>query len=282
MLLGERWYFANETDNYTGTPAAAFGTSVTPGTSNADGTSVTLLSALGHDVHYLVVGLSGFLVSTAAHYCLLDILQDPTGGTTWASLADDLVCGYTNAAGTAPAVATLWYHFPVFIKSGTSLGSRARTSHTSTVAGKVSIFAYGNPSRPDAWWCGQGIETLGVTAASSIGTSITPGNTGTYGSWTNIGGTSNARYGAVQWGLNGTDATAANNGYYFQIGYGSNILPGASTGYSVITTIEQSAFLRPDGPIWCDIASGTQFQMRGTANGTAEIWAGGAAIYGVY
>ena len=283
MLVTPPWYFANVTDNYTGTPANnQAGTSVTVGASNADGATATLLTALGHDVHYIVVGINGATSSGRAQYTLLDILQDPAGGTAWASLIDDLVCGYTLIFLNT-VVGMMWYHFPVFVKSGSSIGARARTSISTGIGNaRVFISAFGNPSRPEMWWCGQGVETLGVTAASSVGTSLTPGNTGSYGSWTNIGGTTNAPYGAIQCGTNGTDASAAALAYYFQVGYSSTQLPGSPTMGQVYTTAEDGMISRPNAPIWCDIPSGTQMQMRATCSGTAEIWAGGVAIYGVY
>lgn len=284
MLTLPPWYFASETDNYTGTPDTNAGTAITAGTSNNDGSSVAVLTAIAHEVQYLEIGLSGFFVAAAAHYCLVDILIDPAGGSSWAStpLIDNLVCGYTVAGGLT-AAAGLWYHFPLYVPSGASLGARARTSHTATGANeRVHMRAYGNPSRPDVWWCGSKVETLGVTEASSIGTSHTPGNSGTYSSWANIGATISGRYGAVQFGTNGTDATAANISYYWQLGYGGNRLPGSPTHWHGLGTSEMGGHNWMRGPIWCDIPAGTQMQIRATSNGTSEVFAGGVAIYGVY
>jgi hypothetical protein len=277
-LILPPWYFANEVDNNTGTPnASSPGTSVTPGTSNADGTAVSVLSGLSFDAHYLVVGLSGFLVSTAAFYCLLDVLADPAGGTSWGSFIDDLVCGMT-VAQAATVGTELWYYFPVFIKSGTSLGVQARTSHSAAGAGKVIMYAYGNPSRPEMWWCGQKVETLGVTAASSVGTNVTPGNSGAFGSWTTIG-TSTQRYGAIQHAHNGTDSSSAALGYYWQIGAGSQQLPGSPTLYTCMGTGESGA-RSGHQLIHCDIPASTTLQLRATCSGTAEVH--NCAIYGVY
>ena len=233
-LIVPPWYFADEVNNLTGTPVADCGTTVTPGTSNADGTPVTLLAALAFDVHYLVVGFSGMTVSGAAHYALADVLVDPAGGTAWRTFIDDLVCGFSAVAKHT------WYHFPIFIKSGTSIGSRVRTSHTVAATSPICIiYAFGNPSRPEQWWCGSSVETLGVTAASSIGTSVTPGNTGAWGNWTNIGAVTSSRYGAVQVGFNGTDAGAALLGYYFQLGYNNVQLPGSPEFYAGVDTTER-------------------------------------------
>lgn len=279
-LIIPPWTFANEVDNATGTPTTNWGTTVTPGTSNADGTEATLLSALAFDVHYLAVGFSGYHIGSAAEYALADILLDPAGGTSWRAFIDDLLVGFSCDAFNSNS--RIWYHFPIFIKAGTSIGSRARTSHTVAAANpRVAIYALGNPSRPEMWWCGSAVETLGVTAASSIGTSVTPGNTGAFGAWANIGVVTSGRYGSIQMGWNGTDANVSALSYHFQIGYNNMPLPGCREFY-VATEATERTWAGLPGPIWCDIPQGEQMQIRGTASGTAEIWAGGLALYGVY
>jgi hypothetical protein len=277
-LIVPPWGWAYGVNNLTGTPAAGnYGAAVTAGANNADGTAVSLLSATTGDIHYLIVGVAGFNATGVASNVLVDILQDPAGGTAWAPLIDDLLAGYLTTMDAGVGF-SLWYHFPLWVKSGTSFAAWARTSHTSTIAGRVAIKAFGEPSRPDAWWCGQKVETLGVTAASSIGTSVTPGDSGTYGSWTTIG-TSTARYGAVQMGVQGPDASATALGYYWQLGYGSAQMPAAPTWESSTSTNEGG---KREFQHWlpCDVPDGTAWQARGTASGaSAEVQQ--VAVYGV-
>lgn len=278
-LILPPWYFSYCTDNQPNTPSvSAHGTACTPGTSNADGTAVSLISAITHDVHRLCIHVSNAQTAAAAYYALMDILVDPAGGTSWASFIDDLVVGF--AAANTSLNNGLWYDFPVWIPSGTSIGTRMRTSHTVAVAARVSIWAYGEPSRPDMWWCGQGVETLGVTAATSRGTAVTPGNSSAYGSWTSVGSTTTYRYGAIQLGHNGTDASGATINYHFQVGLGSQPLPGCPTIVKTMTTSEVQTQLSPGGPLYCDVATGSQLQVRGKGSGTSEAW--DCALYGVY
>lgn len=280
-LILQPFKFNNNVDNLTGTPSSTgvFGTNFTANSNNADGTAVSVLSALAFDVHYLVIALGGINVAGADSQCLLDILVDPAGGTSWTSLIDDLVCGMTPLVTTTSGPECI-YHFPIFIRAGSSVGVRARTAHNANITtGRVVMWAYGNPSRPDMWWCGQKVESLGINAASSKGTNVTPGNSGSYGSWTTIG-TSTARYGAVQFQMNGTDGTAAALGYYFQVGVGSTQLPGSPTTGRVLTTSEVGAITGPGVIIWCDVPASTIWQIRSVCSGTAEVWNG--AIYGVY
>ncbi len=281
MLIVPPFYFANQVSSLTGTPSqTVVGVNFTANANNADGAAVSVLSALAFDVHYLIVGVAAISTSTGNCQGLMDVLYDPAGGTAWSSLIDDLVCGFTPGTNTASGGVQLWYHFPIYIKSGTSLGVQARTLHTSNItSGRVIMQAYGNPSNPEMWWCGQKVESLGINAATSSGTDVTPANSGAAGTWTTIG-TSTANYRVVQFGLNGTDATAANLGYYWQIGYSSTQLPGSPTFYSSTSNAETTARVGFGQIIWCDIASGTILQARGTCSGTAEI--NNVAIYGVY
>lgn len=273
------WYFAYCTDNHPNTPSSSSpGTACTPGTSNADGTPVSLISAIAHDVHKIVVHVTNTNTSTAARYQLMDILIDPAGGTSWASWIEDLVCGFlpANATGVNSGA---YYAFPVYLPAGCSIGTQMRTSHTVASAARVSIWAFGEPSRPDMWWCGQGVETLGVTAATSRGTVVTPGNSSAYGSWATIG-TSTYRYGAIQLGTNGTDSSSTAVNYAFQAGIGNQPLPGWPIDIRGMGTTEVGAWMNSGQVINCDIAAGSSLEVRGKSSGTAEAW--DCALYGVY
>lgn len=278
-LIVPPFQWAYGVNNLTGTPPAAnWGTQITAGANNADGTAVSVISATTADIQFLCIGISGYNTSTANMQVLMDILQDPAGGTAWASLIDDLICGFTPTLAASGQSFSLFYYFPLWIKAGTSIGAQARCAHTSTQSGRVAIWAFGEPSRPDAWWCGQKVESLGINAASSSGTNVTPGDSGTFGSWTTIG-TSTGRYGAVQMGVNGSDATSAALGYFWQLGYGSAQMPAAPVWFTCNTTSEIGQRCFPF-PLNCDVPSGTTWQVRGTASGaSAEVH--NVAVYGV-
>lgn len=279
-LITPPFSFADVTDNLTGTPdtGSAPGTGVVSGaSSNSDGTPVTLLSALAHDVHYLQIGIGrGAINSNATNY-LLDILVDPAGGTSWSDLISDIACGFLAAPAAGGASLAMTLFFPIWIPAGASIGAQGRCS-IGALTKQVFITAYGNPSRPDMWWCGQGVETLGVTPASSVGTTITPGASGGAGTYTDIGA-STYRYGAVQFSIQGPDNAATAKGGYWNIGIGSARLPGSPTIYTSMSTAETLGYCN-NAPIWCDVPAGTTFQIAGTLSGTAEDYNG--AVYGVY
>lgn len=284
-LILPPWYFARCSDNQASTPVAepSFGVTVTTGVSNADGSAVEILPALAHDVHRLVINVAGTGLTATATGTLLDILRDPAGGSSWATFIDDLTCGYlvnnttTNNQGISAAA---YFDFPIFIPAGTSLGAQGRTEHSVARDVRVSVWAFGEPSRPEMWWCGQGVESLGASPSTSKGTTVSPGASGSWGSWTSIGSPTSHRYGALLLALNGSDSNALSRSYYWQPGYGSTPLSGWPTNIIIGGAAEQFAYVRPGGPAFCDIAVGTQLQVRGICNSTTEDW--DLMLYGVY
>jgi hypothetical protein len=259
---------------------ANVGVAVTPGTSNADGSAVTLLSALAHDCEYLVLAVYGFGESAVCSSSLLDLLIDPAGGTSWSTHISDLICGYTSFldldAGAALGT-PLMYHFPIWLKAGTSIGALARTFKQSafTNTPRVVAFAAGGNKNPASWWCGQKVETVGTfDAANSRGQDHTAGASGAFSSWTSLGSPIGARSGAMQFGCGGEATTASPNPdsgsttgrvYRFEFGAGSNQIGPCM--YRGMGGLEVGTHFFP-GPVFCDIPSGTQMQVRAACGGT--------------
>lgn len=161
-----------------------YGASLVPGTSNTDGSPVTLLPALAHDCEYLVLGVSGFALSGSNCSALMDLLVDPAGGTSWSEMISDLVCGYTataewDASAGGPSGPPLMYHFPIWLPAGTSIGALARCTKSTAFANPPRVIAYaacGNKN-PATWWCGQKVETVGtMDPSNSRGQEIAPGS----------------------------------------------------------------------------------------------------------
>lgn len=268
--------FAYYTSNHASTPTQLPGTNFTAGANDTDGAAVSCISALTHDAHRVSISLAFLSASGVDTNSVGDLLIDPAGGTSWSVLISDLACGFTAANGTMPSQR---YDFPLWVPAGASLGWRCKSVRTSgdTTTPYVLVEAYGEPSRPEMWWCGQGVETLGVS--DSKGTPVTPGNSGSWGSWTSIGSTTAHHIKAVQLGINGPDATANLAFYHFQIGAGSQPIPGSATVWCQFNTSELGYRLTP-GIMYCNLAAGTQLQTRATCSTTAEdIYCG---MYGVY
>lgn len=280
-LMLPTFRFARFVDNATTTATVAAvnntgAESNSTGNGNVDTTPVTLLSALAFDVHLLELAFhqEGGSVDSNG---LVDIMADPAGGTSWSELIADIALSYHPYATTASGL-TYWLRFPLFIRAGTSLGFRHRAA-----TGLLSVYAvarcHGEPSRPELWWCGQKVETLGANVGTSKGTNVTPGNSDAWGSWTNIGA-STRRYGALVLGINGTDAAITNTQYFFQIGAGGAQLPGTPQYMVAAGAASLMQYITPAVPVWCDEPSGTTFQVRGMCAGTAEVF--NFTLHGVY
>jgi hypothetical protein len=206
-------------------------------------------------------------------------MVDPSGGTSYASLADDLVCGFSATPNNLGITLAQFYAFPLCIKAGSSLGIQARNASASSLsAGRCAVWLYGRPSRPDSWWCGTKVESLGVVPATSKGANHTPGN----GAWSAFGtiGTSTYRYRAVQFGFNGTDSVALAINTHWEIGHGSTRLPGAPRFHTSMSTSETATRHGFGVPIFCDVAASTTWQCRGWGSGAGEV--NTVALYGVY
>lgn len=260
----------------SGTPGE---TVVSGGSANTDGTEDVLLTALAKDACYLVLELNCANTSTAIDANRqVDILIDPAGGTSYSSFIDDILLGYSAQNGLGPQLRLC---FPVWIPAGASLGVRSRAVAVS-VASSVVAYVWGEPRHPEMWWCGSGVETLGSVAASSKGTDFTPGTSNSWGSWTTVG-SSTKRYGAVQFGCSGPATTTLNAGSYtVEWGVGSTMLPG-SWRHRLSSHSPNEYMTRGSisAPIWCDVASGTTWQVRGNCN-TSPAQDLNAVVHGVY
>lgn len=272
MLIKPPFYFANYVDNLgTTVNATTFGTTITAGGSaHTDGSVASLLSALAFDVHYIVIGFEGGGASLNEHNILADLMTDPAGGTSWGEVIADLACGFSPVAAAGSQTMNCYYYFPLYIKAGSTVGMRARSS-TASRSFRAAVYAYGNPSRPEVWWCGTKVETLGSTPASSIGTECTNAT------WTSMG-TTTGRWGAMQIGFNGTTGSSNDYGLQWTVGTGSAAIAQAPVYPASIASNEQNR-RQLHGPRWCDIPSGTALQLKCDGNTAQTI---DAVLYGVY
>lgn len=276
------WSFC--TSNLTGTPAnTSNGATFTIGTSSAFGAAVSVLSALTHDVEYLVIAVSNSFLSTTDARSSMQVLIDPAGGTTWDTtnpLIDGLTfgklaTGWTGASQGAGKI----YHFPIWVKSGASIGVRAMTVSTAAVgAPRLIMWAYGGNENPSSWWCGQKVTTLGVTNAT--GTLVTPNaSAGTFGSWTSVGSTLGAPAGAFQFNSQGPSGGAdVQASYFVEMGAGSNRI---GPTYALTSNTTENLAVTGDGLIFKSIASGTQMQARACGSIASQV-ATDVSIYAVH
>lgn len=175
-------------DNWGANPGASIGTSVIPGTSNAEGswTQIAASSDITQDCFWLYLQIHSGATSAAAKNHLLDIGIDPAGGTSYVSFFDNLVAGCSPSLTTSGARE---HCFPIFIKAGSSVAVRIQGSNATPGTVRVAARFYGQPTRPEAVPVGRFAQTFG-TITNSLGKSITPGNAAD-GSWADLGAVTN-------------------------------------------------------------------------------------------
>jgi len=281
-LSRQPWRWNKVTDSFDGTTpdGNVTATTFTAGASNTDGAVTTLVTSLAHDVQYIKLWFGGCNANGGDGQVAADLLVDPAGGSSWTALINDLAVGFSVLPSSAGGGMGLSYEFGLWIPSGSNIGIRAKTAHTSDILScRCVYYLYGEPSDPElAPWYGTAVETLGIS--DSRGTAVTPGGSGTMGSWTSIGSTTSQRYGQIQFGINGTDNAAAGAASHWQVGYGSNRVPGTPTIHKTVSTNEAGG-TTGGGPMPVDIPAGTQMQLRASSSGASpEVHYG--VIYGVY
>lgn len=200
-------------------PAAAWGTSLTPG-NNTYGSYAQVLAgaSLTSDAFGILVNFNSNSVSTAARDTIVTIGLDAAGGTSFTDFISDLLCSgasaYVSGVGTG-----VWYYFPVFVKSGTSIGAKASVNNATVGTLRCAVTLFCKPSRPEMIRYGSYVTTFGSTAASSCGTSVTPG-TASEGSWTQIGSALTKPHWFWQVGMGINDSTTSNAVTHLDVGLG--------------------------------------------------------------
>ncbi|MDY6960304.1 MAG: hypothetical protein SV862_00175 [Pseudomonadota bacterium] len=273
---GPDWAYCSH--NISGTPVVGtVGAQVVSGVNDADGTAVTVLSALAHDVEYLRLLLSVLNAGeTNDNNALLTLLIDPAGGTSWQTFVPYLYVG--GLMGTERGTTTLGsgapsgcYDLPIWIPAGASIGAMARQAMPSAAQTfKVFAQAFGGNRNPASWWCGQRVSTIGVDASRSTGQSHTPGNSGSFSSWANLGSPLGQACGALQFMSGGEFAfngTWSEVFYQMEFGVAGNII---GPPLMRLITNQERGWWAPQGPIFKSLPAGTQLQVRGTGSTTAQ------------
>lgn len=198
-------------------PAAAWGTSITPG-NNAYGSYAQVLAATSDETYLCRIVLSSFAVNAAARDALVTIGIDPAGGTSYTDLITDLVASCAppvSNVGVSPIV----YEFPLSIPAGATIAAKATVNNVTVGTGRVAITLFGRPSRPELVKAGSFVQTFGSVPASSSGTAVTPGTTAE-GAWTQIGSALTVPIWAWEFGLSVNSATMANTNHNVDVGLG--------------------------------------------------------------
>lgn len=174
----------------TGQPAAAFGTSVTPG-QNAYGSYAELIDGalVTSDVEEVDICFNSVTSNGAERSALFRIGIDQSAGTSYATLISGLL-GTSAAAFASANGLPIWYRFPIRIPAGSSIAvcmSRNVSVASAPTTSRCFMVLRGRPTHPRQIYqpCAY-VRTYGETLATSEGTAVTPGTTDE-GAWTQLG-----------------------------------------------------------------------------------------------
>lgn len=223
-------------------PAAAWGTSITPG-NNAYGSYVQLLTATIDETYLCRVTINSFTVSAAARDALVTIGVDPAGGSSYTDLIPDLLasCAQIYSAGHVS------YEFPIRIPAGATVAAKASVNNATVGTGRVAVTLFGRPSRPELVKAGSFVQAFGSTPASSAGTSVTPG-AAAEGAWTQLGSALTVPLWHWEYGIGVNNATMTNTIHHTDIGIGdaSNKKVVIPNGVSIEAAAE--SLIKPRAP----------------------------------
>lgn len=257
-------------DNWGANPSATIGTSVTPGTSSAEGswTQVASSGNIAQDVYGFYLKIFAGATSGASKLHVLDIGVDPAGGTSYSAVITDLVCGDSPSLTVA---GNREHYFPFFIKAGSSVAVRISGSNATPGTVRVAMRFYGVLSNQMQFPAGTYSESYGVTGTA--GTSITPGNAAD-GSWVSLGTTSNPIWWwQLGYQIDNTTITAEYTYLTLAVGDASNkknvftIMHGGTTGetcgLAAQTQMLWHAAYQP-------VPAGTNVYVRGRCNNAPD------------
>jgi len=249
------------------------GTITGSATIHTKGAYTTLIAATATRAQLVYVVLSETSAGAVRTDTLVGIAIGAAGSER--IILPDLLAGWK--AGSQWAMQQLI--LPLRIPAGTRISARAQSVIASKQVG-VGIWCWGGANNP-VWPTFTEAEAIGITAASSIGTSVTPGvGAGVEGAWTNIGGVTTRDYDAIipmiQGGLANTVLTSA--GEHWEVGWGSTSL---GEYYSAANASEWVGGLLPPLPIFQPVPVGTQLQIRGESSLATGAQAKDLAIYGL-
>ena len=256
------------------------GTSMTTGAANTKGTAVTMLAgaSVTTDVYAFAIRLGTVGTAGARRSFLYDLLIDEAGGTSWTVKIDNLL-----AHQEASHLGGYTYYFPVFIKSGTSIGVQAQCN-VATITTFASIKLFGKPTKPELLKVGYRVETIGANTATTDGVSITPGNAAAWGSYASIGTPSNNNW-WWQMGVTFTDTSmTALSSNVFEIAGGDDTNK-KNCIVDVLCSVDSSENCSKNAfgsmlPIK-SIPSGETIYARGTSSSTTADTGCSVVVYGV-
>jgi len=166
------------------------------GVAHTKGTNTAVLPGIAEDCYGIHLLFTVGNTDATARRSMVDLLIDPAAGvgnagSSWSVLINNLLM---SSPGAVTAHSGYQFYFPLFIKAGTAIGARTQDL-VGGAAVSISASLYGKPSRPELVSVGTKVQTLGATTATTSGVSVTPGVSGSMGSYSaSLGTLTNAAW----------------------------------------------------------------------------------------
>jgi len=239
--------------------SSTLGTSVTPGTSSAEGSWAQIASAanIAADVNFvmLLVTLGESSGQSKQHF--LDLGWDPAGGSSYTAFCQDFACGGSRGPAFSMGIP---FEFPCKIPAGSTVAARVQGSNATAGSFRVWAYFFGKPSRPELWRNAAYSETLGA-GASTLGTSFTPGNA-SWGAWASLGTTTKKHF-WTQLGVQLNNNTQTGHYCRVQVGIGDGTNMHVIADRVVVTSNGEACWHSPQhGGAW-EIPAGAELWVRG-------------------
>lgn len=278
-LLTHQQSYSFYATNQTTPVVVDAGTTITPGASNTKGSYATLIAAgtITRQVEFMRLQFCNNDVSAAVRDAVCDIGIDRAGGTSFSVIIPDLLLGCAGGTDSGG----LQYKFPIRIPSGSTIGARGAVNNATAGTFKLWIEVWGALAYPEDAPYNEKVVAYGV-GASSNGTNITPGVSGSKGSYTSLGTTSR-RHQFWQLGVGFNDATLAGQAYYMDLAWGD------ATNKNIIVRNRYCANAT-DESVWApcsqectqaDVPSGATIYARAAASSGTSDSNVSVAAYGV-
>lgn len=245
------------------------GAGVTPGANDAMGSYAALFgSAAAFDIYGISLSIRGVQVSGQAKPCLVDIGADPAGGSSYSIIIPKLNACCAPLINTTGVLTGFRYYFPLYIKAGTTLAARAQVGNATPGTLSVIASVFGRPKRPERLRYGSYVDAIGIDAANSRGTAVTP-NVGSFGTPASLGTLPRSAWWVCQsHAVDDDTMTLQLIQQRLTVGSGGEILNAVSYGSSSLESLNPEEFI--DADCKHELAAGTELFASAFVSGAVD------------
>lgn len=254
--------------NLQATPAnnpATNGTTVAASASvNTKGSWVEIFAAatVAYDVFGITIFIANDVTTAASTRNLYDIGIGAAAAET--VLVPNIMNAATTNLGNQPSPREIF--IPIFVPKGTRIAMR-KQSNIGSKTSSIAMFLHSGGGLPP-WAVFTGCDSYATDTATSGGQAHTPGNSGTYSAWTNLGATLSRNYSAILPLIGvGSDAVMSQLTGYLDLGIDS---VGFGKYMYLVSNLECIGAVIPNMPLYNRWPSGAQMMLRSTMSGTAD------------